>query len=119
MHSSMDFIPLERAWSGCSQGEEVKKASRSHYMWAFTCFLLLVVVWVILLACLPPSQSARKKFAVLETSIFGFALVHWEYAMSRAYESSFRSCSDIAVLKPQHQLNINQALDAKFVGPAR
>lgn len=48
-----------------------------------------------------------------------FALVHWEYTESRVYESSLCSWNDTAVLKPQHQLNINQTLNAKFVGPAK
>lgn len=52
-------------------------------------------------------------------NLFAFSVVHWEYTTPRVYESSFCSCSDIAALKPQHQLNINQILGAKFMGPAK
>lgn len=95
--------------------EEVKKVSRSHYMWAFV--LSAGGCGLGHLVSVSYSQNARKKSSVLATS--PFALMHWEYAESRVYESWFCSCSDIAVLRPQHQLNINQTLNAKFIGPAK
>lgn len=109
---------LSSLWKELGMGvsrEEVKKGSRSHYMWAF--MLSASGCGLGHLVSVSCSQSARKKSAVLATS--SFALMHWEYTESRVYESWFCSCSDIAVLKPQYQLNINQPLDAEFIGPVK
>lgn len=79
------------------------------------CFLLLLVVWVIVQACLTAFQRARKKLDSLATFCFctRALAVRADQGLRVVY------CKSIAMLKPEHQLSLSQTFDIKCIAPTK
>lgn len=98
-----------------SRGPFPPQAVRDSVTRGHLCFLLLLVVWVIVQACLTAFQRARKKLDTL--AIFCFCTCALAVCADQGLRVIY--CNSIAMMKPEHQLNLSQTFDIKCLAPAK